>query len=47
MRLYKKAEEAKRGISDQTAVTMELMLGEENKTAEITLKNMRKSAKNC
>ena len=38
MRLYKKAEEAKRGISDQTAVTMELMLGEENKTAEITLK---------
>ncbi len=38
VRLYKKAEEAKRGISDQTAVTMELMLGEENKTAEITLK---------
>ena len=36
VRLYKKAEEAKRGISDQTAVTMELMLGEENKTAEIT-----------
>lgn len=38
VRLYKKAEEAKRGISDQTAVTMELMLGEENKTAEIALK---------
>ena len=38
VRLYKKAEEAKRGISDQTAVNMELMLGEENKTAEITLK---------